>query len=137
MTVEKVIADLDEMLPNTFTTAKKVDWLNEIDKKIYMEIVKKHEGWEDITLATYVAPTTGSAQNMLVPEPYSSLYLYYLMTKVYFFNAEFERYNNTSVVFNQAYAEFVAWYNSNVMPLTENIKYGNNTTTTTVAELDI
>lgn len=136
MTVENIIIELDEMLPNVFTNANKVAWLNELDKKIYEEVVKTHEGYEDVTLATYVVPTTGSSQAMLVPEPYSVLYLYYLMTKVYFFDAEYGRYNNTSQIFNQSYREFTAWYNERVKPLAHEFNYENNTVMT-IAELDI
>lgn len=57
---------------------------------------------------------------LLVPEPYSNLYVKYLAAQVDYFNGELARYDNSMTLFNAALSAFADWYNRNNMPRQDN-----------------
>jgi len=57
---------------------------------------------------------------LLVPEPYSSLYVKYIAAQVDYYNGEIGRYNNSMVMFNMALASFADFYNRTNMPRQDN-----------------
>ena len=54
---------------------------------------------------------------LLVPEPYSMLYLYYLTAQIDFLNGELARYNNSMVMYNTALSTYADYVNRTRMPL--------------------
>ena len=57
---------------------------------------------------------------LMVPEPYSDVYVKYLAAQIDYHNAEFARYNNSMVMYNMALTAFADWYNRTHMPLQNN-----------------
>ena len=47
---------------------------------------------------------------LLVPDTYADLYVQYLMSQVDYYNAEFDRYQNTSMMFNTSYQNFANYW---------------------------
>jgi len=46
------------------------------------------------------------ADELLAPEPYSVMYIYWIFMKIDFANGEFDRFNNDAMLFNTAWLAF-------------------------------
>ena len=53
---------------------------------------------------------------MLVRPPHDKLYPAYLEARIDYANGEYEKYQNTSQVFNTFFNEFMRWYAMNYNP---------------------
>ena len=109
MKVGQVISDVDELKPNQYSDNTKIQWINDIEKKVYREIIANREGYSgeepEYSIEDY-------EKIMLVPDGYAVLYSYYLMAMIDYHNAEINRYNNSMIMFNQAYSDFAGYYYS-------------------------
>lgn len=57
---------------------------------------------------------------LLVPDPYTDLYKYYLFSMIDFTNEEMDRYTNSMLMFNTSWQEFVNyWYRTHDTILTQ------------------
>ena len=110
MTIQEVLTRIDNLKPNQYKITQKIAWISDIDGVIYKEIIKTHVNEEDNEFVGY-DDTTDLSTELLACEPYSELYVYYLMAQIDFCNGEYTRYNNTSALFNQAYQNYVNYYN--------------------------
>lgn len=119
MTIGEAIFQTDTLKPNQYSPADKIKWLSEIDGIVKNEIIDTHEGRELITFTPY-ADDTSLETVLLVPEPYSNVYVLYLFTKIDFNNAEFTRFNNSVIMYNVAYENYAKYYNRKYMPLQKN-----------------
>lgn len=57
---------------------------------------------------------------LLVPDPYSELYVHYLAAQVDYSNAEMLRYGNSLSMFAAALEQFANWFNRTYMPIQRN-----------------
>ncbi len=119
MTLKEAINTCDGLRVNDYAEAEKIAWLSNLDGMIKKEIIDCHEGSQQVTFSGYTAETPDNTE-LLVPEPYSDLYIKYLFAQIDFNNAEFTRYNNSMVMFNYAYQQYADAYNRNHMPLQRN-----------------
>ena len=134
MTIQQAIDMADTMKPNMMPQDTKVLFLQEIDQLIYKEILLKHAHTaEEEVLPVYVTPAdeeaedaeeqeeesdSGDDRELLVPDPYSMLYLYWLMSKIDLLNQEIDKYNNDRALFESAYETMSDWWTRTRMPLT-------------------
>lgn len=116
MLIREAIEACDILKPNRFTYAEKVRWLNELDGMTKAEIIDTHEGTGPADFSGY-DENTDIDTKLLIPAPYSELYIYYLFSKIDFFNAEYTRYNNSMAMFNGLYSQYAAHYNRSHMPV--------------------
>ena len=67
MTVEEVLAQVDELKPNQYSDMIKVDWLSRLDRKIWEEVITQYEIEEPITEVEKTEETddTDNANNMI------------------------------------------------------------------------
>ena len=110
MTLEEAIAKIDDLRPNKYKHPQKIDWLSELDGKIYNEIISHYES--DVEWEPYSEQTDSSIE-LLVGEPYSNIYEYWLASKIDWWNGEMSRYNNDMIQFNTLYQEFGNYWNKN------------------------
>ena len=115
MTIQQVLSTVDELKPNSIDEGPKLEWLNEIELTIYMEVILTHQGSEDIK-EPCIDRNSDYNTDLIAQAPYDRLYPEYVMCKVDFANREWDSYNNTAAQFSQSYAEYKAWYNRNHMP---------------------
>jgi hypothetical protein len=127
MTIAEALTKIDALKPNQYTAAVKTGWLSELDLLVKRKIVDTHEGYEtipDLGLdeAGVQIPFTGYTDEtvtttvLLVPEPFSEIYVLWLAQKIDFYNNEIARFNNSAMMYNTAWQEYATWYNSTVMP---------------------
>lgn len=114
MTLQDVITQCDDLKPNQFTALQKLKWINQVESKIWKEIIINREipldddGNPTLTLNEYKEE---DMDIQLLAADYSELYLYYLMSMVDLFNEETSRYNVSMSMFNEAYRGFAdQWY---------------------------
>ena len=116
-------------------------WLSNLDKEIWQNIISKHENTAieeeyddegelitDMPDPTPYEMVEGEGEEpdeipdvtLIVPEPYSELYLHYLAAQIDYWNGEITRYNNSMAKYNEKYDDYVALFNRTYMPKQDN-----------------
>ena len=114
MTVAELIRLTDELHPNQFGDSVKLRWINEIDKSIWHEVIRTHEGGEDIEEPSYSDPASDDV--LLAQDPWSRLYPLWMDAKIAYSNHEMMQHDTAASAFNDAFFEFRNWYNRTHMP---------------------
>lgn len=122
MTIIEAINKIDSLKPNSYTQLDKIRWLSELDGVIKNEIIDTHEGGESITFNGYDENTKISTE-LLVPSPYEDIYIKWLEAKIDYTNAEYGKYNNSMIAYNNAYSAFERYYNRQHMPKQTKLKF--------------
>lgn len=117
MTIQEALDLLDEMKPNMMSRKTKIKFLQEIEQLIHEEILMKHAHlpWQAI-MPTY-SEDTDPGTKLLAPDPYSMVYVYWLMSKVDIMTQEDGRYNIDRMQFEQAYQTLNDWWNRKFVPV--------------------
>lgn len=119
MTISEAITQLQAVKENQYDDETLVRWISDLEGILYEDVVKNHEGSEDIQHGRYSVDTDMDTV-LMVPEPYSDIYIKYLMAQVDYHNAEMQRYTNSMIMYNVALDAFAGWYNRNNTPLQPN-----------------
>jgi len=103
----EMILHVDEMRPNAVDQALKFRWLDELEGRIYNEILASHEGFESFS---------PSDSELTVPSPYDEMYIYWLFMKMDYINGETERFNNDALMHNTAWVNYANYINRTHAP---------------------
>ena len=122
MTITEAIRMIDAMKPNSYSDADKVAWLSKLDGAIKQEIIDTHEDGENIVFDGYNEDTPMDTE-LLVKAPYDEIYLYWLESRIDYYNGEYGRYNNTVTTYNAAYSAYERFYNRAHMPKGNKFKF--------------
>lgn len=122
MTITEAIRMIDAMKPNSYSDADKVAWLSKLDGAIKKEIIDTHEDSENIVFDGYNEDTPMDTE-LLVKAPYDDIYLYWLESRIDYYNGEYGRYNNTVTTYNAAYSAYERFYNRAHMPKGNKFKF--------------
>lgn len=122
MTIIEAINKTDVLKPNNYTHTDKVKWLSNLDGIIKKEIIDTHEGGADVNFSGY-DDNTPNEQELLVPFPYDDIYIKWLESQIDYNNAEYGKYNNSSMAYNTAYSAFERYYNRHNMPIQNKMKF--------------
>jgi hypothetical protein len=117
MTLQQAMDQADNLKPNMMDRDMKIMFLQEIEQKIYTEILLKHEHEETQEVMPAYDSDTDAGTVLLVPDPYSVVYVYWLLSKIDFQNLEMDKYNNDRAMFENAYGEMQDWWNRTYMPI--------------------
>lgn len=98
MTIKGLIDKVKEEKPNTFTDAKLLSFINEIEVEVAEQLC------EDFDPYTTVDTTT-----LLCPEPYSRLYVSYVKAMVDYANEEYASYQMNQMQHVQDFTDFINW----------------------------
>lgn len=106
MTLRQVITMADDVKPNAFTTANKIEWLNKLEgtlaAEVFLmapeEIAQLHYGPGDLD------------KTLLVDPPYDDIYELYLEAEIDRANGEYNKYQNTMQSFNARRGDFATWF---------------------------
>ncbi|MBR6676339.1 MAG: hypothetical protein IKL24_03305, partial [Clostridia bacterium] len=94
--------------------------LCEIEASVIHEIADTHEG--DGCPYMAITPDSEGDRLLFVPDPYSRLYVNYLVMKSDLSLRDTVQYENSAAVFAESYKTFADWYNRTYMPLGERIR---------------
>lgn len=128
MTINQILAMVDEINPNSYDAKVKIDWLSKIDGRVFNDIILTHEhdlvpfddGTEEGTLIEPTFSGYGDVSldtTLLIDDTYSDVYRDYLMGMIAYSNGETERYQNSMIMFNSNYKEYADWYNRTHKPI--------------------
>ncbi len=117
MTIGQAIDRIDHLYPNHFDYATKLEWLSELDGRVFNEILSTHADCPVEAFHGY-SDATDKDTELLIPYPYATdTYTRYLETKLNQEYKEVERYNMSAAAFEHDYTAFSSWYNRCHMPL--------------------
>lgn len=118
MKVREILAEIDLIRPNAYTDGEKIALLNTIEGRVYTDIYQKAEDFEG-----EFEPFTegGEERELSVPVPFTDLYLYYIASRIDYFNGDVGRYNDSIVLYNDAWDMFAAYYRENHKPKQTNL----------------
>ena len=122
MTIIEAINRIDAINPNNYTQPEKIAWLSTLDGVIKKEIIDTHEGAEAVAFNGYHEDTPLDTV-LLVPAPYDEVYLFWLQSKIDYWNGEMSKYNNSIAMYNTAYATFERAYNREHKPISKKLKF--------------
>lgn len=115
MTTNRAIDRADELRPNTIDRATKAAWVLELEGRIYGEL-----------LMNSVTPPEGEPPRefprdadaeLSVPAPWDRVYELWLCAQIDYANADMNEYNNSVMMFEDAYGQFARSFRRKNMPL--------------------
>ena len=109
MIINKLLTLIEDVKPNAFSTATKLQWLNTCEAEIFTEVMLK----DPADYVPYTDTVTDLAKELLAPIPFDRLYEYYLEAQIDFANGEYDRYANTMQLYNETRDAYAAWYGNN------------------------
>jgi len=117
MTIQEALDITDEMKPNMMSRMLKLKYLTEIEQLIHDEILMHHEHAEEEETKPVYTEQTDAGTVLIVPDPYSQVYTFYLMSKIDVQNQEDARYSIDRAHFENAYETMSDWWTRNHMPI--------------------
>ena len=117
MTLQEALDIADAMKPNMMDRQLKIKYLTEIEQLIWAEILMRHEHTEEQETKPVYTEETDPGTVLIVPDPYSIVYVYWLMSKIDIQNQEDARYNIDRAHFENAYDAMSDWWTRNYMPM--------------------
>lgn len=119
MTAAAIIEQYNNERPNSVDTNLKLSWLLKCEQSVVDTIIKRHKGApSDEELDEYLN-TFDLSSDMLVPEPYDDLYIYFIDQRVALNQNDTRRYNAAATLFNTAFLTYQQKYNREHLPLKE------------------
>ena len=122
MKIKDAINQIDGQKHNTYSQAEKISWLSRLDSMVKRLIIDTHEGGEDITFTGY-DENTDLETELLVPAPFDEMYIRWLEAQIDYTNGEYDKYNNSILMYQSAYDGYANYYNRNNMPKGKKIKF--------------
>ena len=121
MTINEAIAQVQELKPNQIPEEIMVRWLSVLEGKIIDEIILTHELSERIEFTGYTIDDMNS--ELMVPDTYADVYIYYLEAMIDQTNNEGARYASSMQMFNSAWQDYANYYNRNNRPIGHPLKF--------------
>ena len=106
LTATEVLAQVDALLPNAYTTAEKLRWLSQAEGFVRRELFG----------STGELPEMVANTVLCVPPPYDEMYRHYVEAQIHYANAEMNRYNNAAAAWNNAFLTYRDYRCRTVMP---------------------
>lgn len=121
MTINEVITQVDELKPNQISDDIKVRWISVLEGKIIDEIILTHELSEIVEFNGYTINDMDT--ELLVPDTYADVYIYYIEAMIDETNNESARYASSMQMFNSAWQDYANYYNRNNKPIGYPLKF--------------
>lgn len=117
MTIRTLLDYVQAVKPSSFTDEQMLVWINELEARVQLEVMQRWPGG----IVQYKLPENESSVLLLDP-PHDSCYRYFLQAMIDYENGEYNRYANTSQMFNASWNDFVAWFAEKYRPADGYIK---------------
>ena len=105
MTPNKVIERIDDVKPNPYSEETKLGWMSELDGMVKRLVIQESES----DIKPYRYPEDMDSE-LLIKYPFDSLYMAYVEARIDFYNHEYGNYNNSAMVFENAFTEYKKAY---------------------------
>lgn len=123
MKLKDVLSFVDKMKPgNPYDTSTKIQWLNELEGDIQSKLLK--------TAPQEIIQYTEDhlEETLLIPIPYDKVYWMWVCAMIDFANGEYDRYQNTLQMVNDAYDKYAKWFHRHFHEDTGGFLYIGGTT---------
>lgn len=107
------IDSVDTMKPNGYEFKRKLRWLEQLEKKIWHEVLATHEGnpaEEEPVIQT-------GEETLLISGADEDIYQRWLEMQIAYADDEAARYENAAALFEAAYGDWANRYNRTHLPL--------------------
>ena len=103
MTIAEAIKTAQEIYPSAaaYPPETLVQWLDSVDHTWFKEVVMLHVNEDGLDYKSYTAEEQDTV--LLIPEPYDDVYILFIMAKADLYNGELDRYNNSAILYSEAY----------------------------------
>ena len=105
MTLRDLINKISEEKPNSFSEAKLISFVNEVEAEVAEEL---HMDKEDVPVYVY-EHDEDLDKVLIVSAPYDRLYISYVKAMIDYTNEEYDSYANNQAQHVQDYRDFVDW----------------------------
>lgn len=122
MKIVDAINMIDSQKHNTYSEKEKIGWLSRLDSMVKRLIIDTHEGGEEVNFTGY-DENTDLETELLVPAPFDEMYIRWLEAQIDYTNGEYDKYNNSILMYQSAYDGYANYYNRNNMPKGKKIKF--------------
>lgn len=122
MTITEAISKTDAKKRNVISEDEKVEWLSELDSRVFVELYETHENAPITEIPKYDS-TTERERDLIIPHPYEALYPLWLEAKIDYAVGDTARYLNSYAMFNSLYTEFARWYHRKNKPKGVKLKF--------------
>ena len=102
MTLRDLINKISEEKPNSFSEAKLISFVNEVEAEVAEELHIEN-------VPVYTDNHVDLDEELLVHAPYDRLYISYVKAMIDYTNEEYESYANNQAQHVQDYRDFVDW----------------------------
>lgn len=111
MTVSQAIAAADALRPNAFSQGQKLNWLNEAEGEVQINVLLR----EPEAVVIYALPDDADTA-LIAPLPHDKQYVDYLIAQIDFHNGDYEKYANDAALYNEQFGAFMRWYAQKYRP---------------------
>ncbi len=122
MTIDQAIHTVDELKPNQIERAWKIDWLERLDRRIYHDLMCTHERGneqEEPDRFDGYGQDTDPDTVLLAPPPYDEIYRFFLEMHIDLVNQEYDKYNNSAILYANAWGQLARMWNREHRPIQE------------------
>jgi hypothetical protein len=116
MSIQEALDTLDEKKPNTMSPRLKMKALTVIEQLVHDEIVMRHEHTPEQEAKPVYTEDSDPQTELVIPDPYSEIYVDWLMCEVDRQNQEDARYNVDRALFDNSWGTMSDWYTRNHIP---------------------
>jgi len=109
MTIQDVLARVAELKPSQYTEEQLVRWISVLELIAYEEVVQWHA--VDAERPSAYDPEEDMDTELRIPDPYSEVYIHWLIAQIDYHNGDMARYQNSMIAYNSAYSTYADWYN--------------------------
>lgn len=121
MTINDAITQVNTLKPHQIPDEIMVRWLSVLEGKIIDEIILTHELSERVEFNGYTINDMNT--ELMVPDTYADVYIYYLEAMIDQTNNEGARYASSMNMFNNAWQDYANYYNRNNRPIGRPLKF--------------
>ncbi|MBR4538431.1 MAG: hypothetical protein IKO52_06255 [Clostridia bacterium] len=122
MTIDQAIHTVDMLKPNQIERARKIDWLETLDRRIYLDLMCTHGRGNEREVPDRFdgyGQDTDPDTVLLAPPPYDEIYRFYLEMHIDLVNQEYDKYNNSAILYANAWGHLARMWNREHSPILE------------------
>lgn len=108
MTVSDVLMEIGRVKPHQYTEATLTRWLSELDGRVWEDLLSNY--MQDCQKPALPYSDGDALTNLLIPFPHDDVYIKWLTAQIDYHNADFDRYNNAMLMWQEAYQGFLDSY---------------------------
>lgn len=116
MKLGELLTIVDELKPNHYSAARKIKWVDDLEHRIYEQVIYSHENEENLKY-TKINEDSDYNTELVGSGIFEDMYRFYLESMIDLSNQEINKYNNSASMFNEFYENYKDWYRTKHMPV--------------------